>query len=125
MQRFLALAAVLAASGAEAADWGPPEAVWRLTEFDGTAFAAAATISFPEPGRIAGKAPCNRYSGSQSGSYPAFAAGPLVATKMACDDLAAETEFFGALEAMTAGMIEGEALILADGSGRHMVFQRD
>ena len=119
------LAPLIAATPALADDWGPHDAVWHLTEIDGAAFTARATIGFPEPGKIAGSAPCNSYSGAQPAAYPRFDPGPLISTRMACPDLPAETEFFGALEAMTAGMIEGEALILADGSGRHMVFQRD
>lgn len=121
----VALLLLLAATPAAAQDWGGPEAVWRLTEMSGTQAPAGVELRFPEPGRISGKAPCNSFSGPLEGAYPAFQAGALAATRMACPDLEVEARFFELLSAMTAGLVEGDAMILTDGSGRHLVFQRD
>lgn len=98
---------------------------WKLVELDGAAFPARATLTFPEEGRIAGEGPCNRYSGAQTVPYPWFRAEKIAATRRACPDLAAETAYFSALEAMTLAEVAGDVLILRTGDGREMVFQAD
>lgn len=101
-----------------------PSTLWTLTEIDGTPTAARSTMQFPEPGRISGQAPCNRFSGEVTVPYPWFATGPLAATKMACPDLAAEDAFFDALGAMTESEVNGPVLILRNSElGREMVFR--
>ncbi|SPF78600.1 hypothetical protein ALP8811_02529 [Aliiroseovarius pelagivivens] len=95
---------------------------WKLVELDGASFPAKATISFPEKGRIAGQAPCNSYSGTQSAPYPWFETGPIAATKRACPDLTAEAEFFEALGQMRLAEVSGDTLILSNEDGREMVF---
>ena len=102
-----------------------PEAVYVLEEIDGATFAARATIQFNEPGRIAGEAPCNRYSGAQDAPYPWFKPGPLAVTKRACPDLAAEGAFLEALSAMRLAEVSGPVLILSTESGREMVFRAE
>lgn len=97
-------------------------AVWSLVELDGTAFPASATLSFPEKGRIAGQAPCNTYSGTQTAPYPWFETGPILSTKRACPDLNAETAFFAALSVMSIAEVSGGTLILSNEAGREMVF---
>jgi heat shock protein HslJ len=101
-----------------------PASVWQLAELDGKPFNIRATITFPGEGRIAGQAPCNRYSGTQTSPYPWFHAGPLIATKMACPDLMAENVFFEALADMTLSEAVPDALILSNDAGRAMVFRR-
>ncbi|WP_343080146.1 META domain-containing protein [Ostreiculturibacter nitratireducens] len=98
--------------------------VWRLTELDGAEFAAEATIEFPQEGRIAGAAPCNRYTAAQSATYPDFAAGPIAATRMACPELDAETRFLDALAAMRTVEVDEDVLTLSGDAGRRMVFVR-
>lgn len=103
-----------------------PETVWTLTEMDGTAFAERMTLQFPEPGRIAGQAPCNRFSGALTVPYPWFGTSPLAATLMACPDLDAERAVFDALGAMTEAEISGPVLILRNSDlGREMVFRTE
>ena len=96
---------------------------WVLVELDGKPFPARATITFPSKGRIAGQAPCNRYSATQSAPRPWFEAGPVMSTEMACGDLAAEQRFFKALGGMTLVDTLGDTLILSDDTGREMVFK--
>lgn len=98
-------------------------ASYTLTDIDGAAFAARATIRFPEEGRIEGEAPCNTYSGPQSAPYPWFSTGPLRVTRMACPDLQAETVFFAALSEMTLAEVQGDILILSNEVGREMTFR--
>lgn len=103
--------------------YADPEAVWELTELNGTSFEARATMSFPEQGKITGQAPCNRYFGAQKAPYPWFETGPIAATKMACPDLEAETQFFAALEKMNQSEALGSTLILSNDKGDEMVFK--
>ncbi|WP_428547875.1 META domain-containing protein [Profundibacter sp.] len=97
-------------------------AEWALVELDGKPFPARATIAFPAKGKITGQAPCNRYSATQSAPRPWFEAGPVISTKMACSDLAAEQQFFKALEEMTLMDVLGNVLVLSNDTGREMVF---
>lgn len=50
--------------------YGAADKIWRLTEIDGKAVSYNATLRFPEPGQIAGDAPCNGYSGAMTVPYP-------------------------------------------------------
>ena len=105
------------------AGYGAADRVWVLTELDGAAFDVKATMQFPEPGVIAGDAPCNRYSGAMTTPYPWFEVGQLAVTRMACPDLAAESVFFDALSGMTQSEVSGDTLILTNEAGREMVFK--
>ncbi|MEM9342924.1 MAG: META domain-containing protein [Pseudomonadota bacterium] len=105
--------------------YAEPTVTYRLVEIDGAAFAASATISFPDEGKIAGSGPCNTYSATQSAPYPWFAVGPIAATKRVCPELEAEAAFFTALSEMSLSEVAGPVLILSNDAGREMVFQAD
>ena len=107
------------------AKYGASGKVWSLSEIDGAAFGALATMEFDEAGWIKGQAPCNRYSVQQKAPYPWFEVGPTMATKMACPDLAAENAFFTALSAMTLSDVGNTTLILSNDAGRTMVFKSE
>ena len=121
-----ALSFALAAGACTADEGGAPASgsLWRLDSIDGTPFAARATLGFPEPGLIAGKAPCNSYGGELTASAPGFGIGPLRVTRMACGDLEAERQFFQTLGAMAAMETQGDQLILSAPDGTRMVFSR-
>ncbi len=104
------------------AGYGAADRVWHLAELDGAPFAATATLRFPEPGQIAGEAPCNRYSGVMTTPYPWFDAGQVISTRRACPELEAEQAFLSALTAMGEAEVAGETLILRSEDGREMVF---
>jgi len=99
-----------------------PEKTWVLQDIDGKPFPARATLEFPEAGRLAGTAPCNRYFGTRALPYPNFDAKGIGATKRACPDLAAEGLFFAALEKMTRVEISGDTLVLSADTGAEMRF---
>ncbi len=126
--RILALIPFLLVSACQGdetvAGYGAGDSVWYLTEIDGAAFAARATLTFPEAGRIAGAAPCNTYSGRMEAPYPWFAATEIAVTRRACPDLAAEAAFFAALSEMTLAEVAGDTLILSTPGGREMIFFR-
>lgn len=104
------------------AKYGGAGKVWTLSEIDGAAFGARATLEFGETGAITGQAPCNRYSTKQSAPYPWFKIGATVVTKMACVDLKNESAFFAALSNMSLSEVSGETLVLSNDAGRTMVF---
>jgi heat shock protein HslJ len=99
-----------------------PSTEYHLLEIDGAPFDAPATISFPETGKVVGQAPCNRYFATQIAPYPWFELKGIGATRMACENLAAESAFFAALEDMTLAEVSGDTLILSNTDGRQMVF---
>ena len=103
--------------------YGAADKQWRLIELNDQPFTAKATLTFPEEGRIAGNAPCNSYSGTMIVPYPWFEAGPIAATKRACPDLAEESEFFAALDAVTLSEVLGDTMILSNTDGLSMVFK--
>lgn len=98
------------------------DATWTLVELDGKPFTAHATIEFPSKGEVAGQAPCNTYSGTQTVPLPWFKLGPIISTEMACADLATEQQFFAALSEMTLAETLGNTMILTSDDGREMVF---
>lgn len=105
--------------------YADPSATYRLAEIAGTPFAARATITFPEEGRIAGDAPCNGWRATQSVPYPWFEVGPIIATKRACSELDQEAVFLTTLAEMTLVEVQGPVLILSDDTGREMVFEAE
>lgn len=102
--------------------YAAPSLDYNLTDINGVAFTSRATISFPEQGRVAGQAPCNSYFGEQTEFYPWFGLNGIAATRMACPDMAAETQFFAALDKMTLSEVVDSTLILSNTDGDQMVF---
>lgn len=127
MRALLALLIPLALIGCKSDEtisgYADAGAVWTLTELDGKPFSASATISFPTKGKVNGKAPCNTYASNQTKPMPWFEMGPVMSTKMACPELAAEQQFFNSLNAMTLAEVQGNILILSNDAGREMVFK--
>ncbi len=107
------------------AAYGAADRVWVLQEIDGQPFDASARLQFPEEGRIAGNAPCNRYNGTLNAPYPWFEIQDLTATRAACAGLEAEGVYFAALMAMTQSEVSGDVLILRNEAGHEMVFKSD
>ncbi|MEM6728307.1 MAG: META domain-containing protein [Pseudomonadota bacterium] len=101
------------------------DTTWRLTELDGAAFPARATLRFPEEGQMSGSGPCNSFSAAQTAPYPWFESGPIAATRRACPELQEEGAFFTALGEMQIAEVSGSVLILSNEAGRSMVFEVD
>jgi heat shock protein HslJ len=102
----------------------PSNAVWELVDMNGVAPKSTVTLTFPEKGKIAGRAPCNRYFGTQTKPLPWFGTGPIASTKMACPNLDEETQYFQTLEKSTLAEIIDTTLILSDGTGPLLTFTR-
>lgn len=97
---------------------------WRLTRINEQTFEAQATISFSANGEVAGSTPCNSYRAQQTAPYPWFALTPIMATKRACADLAAEKEYLAALRDMTLAEVSGDVLILSNDTGGSLLFTK-
>jgi heat shock protein HslJ len=98
---------------------------YMLSEIDGAAPPARATIAFPGRGRITGEGPCNRYAAVQTAPYPWFVLDELSSTKRACAELEFEHTYLTALGEMTLAEAMGPVLILSNDAGREMVFRAD
>jgi heat shock protein HslJ len=124
MLRFLPIAFLLTTCGPDETVSGFVEsgATYTLTDIDGSAFTATATISFGENGNVNGHGPCNTFRTTQLVPYPWFELGPIASTRMACPDLTAEGTYFTALSEMTLAEVSGAILILSNDTGREMVF---
>lgn len=124
---LLAALSILPACRADEASRGYSggDETWVLQEIDGKGFAARATLTFPETGRVAGQAPCNRYFGAMTAPYPEFDASKIAATRRACPDLEAEQTFIAALSEMTLSAISDDRLILSNDAGRNMMFKAE
>lgn len=83
----------------------------------------SAFVAF-EAGAISGNSGCNTFAGSyEAGEGGALKVGSLIATQMACAEeiMTAEAAFLAALQSAAAYNIEGDTLILTDGSGNQVV----
>lgn len=86
---------------------------WVVTALDGTALPKGADVTMTfDPGRIAGLAACNRYSGSYTLTGEGLSFGPMAGTRMACPPPLMETE--SAVYAAFARITQFD--IAADGS---------
>ncbi|MEM7490723.1 MAG: META domain-containing protein, partial [Pseudomonadota bacterium] len=87
-------------------------ATYVLEEMAGAPVTARATIRFPREGEVEGKGPCNAFQASQGIAYPWIEIGPVMATRRACPDLAAEEAYFAMLRAATLVEVGGDILLL-------------
>jgi heat shock protein HslJ len=93
-------------------NWLLPGTSWKLVALNGTPFAARATATLTEDGRITGQAPCNAFNASYAGRWPDLRFDAVASTRMACPDLAAETAFFAALDKVDHAELLQDALLL-------------
>ncbi len=102
---------------------------WRLEDLGGAAVleGASPTLEFPEAGRVAGHASCNRFFGSVEISSDSLRFGPLGSTRMACAEAAMSQEgrYLKALEGAERFRIDGpELLIHSKGIAKPLRFVR-
>lgn len=103
-------------------NYGASNTRWALTEVNGAAFLANVIISFPAPGKISGKGPCNQFNATITAPYPWFNIDNISSTKMACPDLNLEKVFLKTLNEMTLSEVSGNTLILSNDTGNAMQF---
>lgn len=120
---ILSFAALAACVGPAMSD-GIAGVDWHLVGLEGQEVGWSATLRL-EGNSVSGKAPCNSYGGSNSATLPDLGLGSIRSTRMACPDLAAETAFFEALQAMQRTELDQGHLYLIGAEGRIMEFARD
>lgn len=94
---------------------------WQLEKLNGAAITLADTRQVTleinaESSSAAGQAPCNRYSCSYDQDNEKIKFGTITSTKMACDDLGKESEYYSMLKDATKFIITGDKLTLFNGS---------
>ena len=97
---------------------------WHLVGLEGQTVDWAASLRI-EGDKLSGKAPCNRWFGTNTVALPAVAIQGIGATKMACPDLAAESAYFETLQAMQRAELDQGHLYLIGPEGRIMEFAKD
>jgi heat shock protein HslJ len=112
---------------------GSPElkgTAWRLEDLGAVSAipGVEATLQFPEAGKAAGRASCNRFFGTVEISGASIQFGPLASTKMACIDDAAnaqEKKYLDALGAAERFAFDGPALLIySRGNDQPLRFSR-
>lgn len=119
-----ALLACACQAHSDAAGFGGPGMVWQLSALDDDPVTFTAELTFPQPGRVSGRAPCNRFSGDLRAAFPDFRVDRIVSTKRACPELRAERRFIAALGAADRATRDGDRLILSSESGPRLTFTR-
>jgi heat shock protein HslJ len=97
---------------------------WHLAGLEGQDVAWEASLRI-DGDKVTGKAPCNRFFGTNTAPLPQVSFGAMGATKMACPDLAAEAVYLEALQAMQRVELDQGHLFLIGPEGRIMEFARD
>jgi heat shock protein HslJ len=113
------LAAVAGCGGDDSQPAGPPleGTAWTLQSGVDAPADAVPTLTLSQDGQASGFAGCNTFSGGYEVSGDTITLGPLASTQMACPDsqMAAETSYFKALEAVDTWSIQDSQLVLSDG----------
>ncbi len=97
---------------------------WHLVGIEGQKVDWTASLRF-DGDKVSGKAPCNRWFGTNAATFPDVAIAAIGATKMACPDLAAESVFFEALQVMQKAELDQDHLFLTGPEGRVVEFAKD
>ncbi len=96
---------------------------WLLIQMNGEPIVPDITLTFPEKGRIAGRAPCNTYFASQTAPLPWFEVSGIASTKRACPNLKLETAYFQTLDSMTLIERKGDTLLLSNDADQSLEFK--
>ena len=97
---------------------------WHLVGIEGQTVDWTASLRF-DGDKVSGKAPCNRWFGTNAAALPDLAIEAIGATRMACPELAAESVFFEALQAMQKAELDQGHLFLTGPEGRVVEFAKD
>lgn len=95
---------------------------WMLYEIGGTQYKAPAggenvyIVFNTGTSQASGMASCNTFSGSYAATGSNIKMGPMISTKMACDDMSTEMKFMQSLNKAASYKITGGKLYLMDES---------
>lgn len=101
-----------------------PTGVWYLTGMGEGDAPNGVTLEIAPDLSFSGQAPCNGYSGQASLEGDTFTIGPIMATRMACDDLDAEVMYLTYLGAVQSLATDGDRLSLTTAQGVLLSFSR-
>ena len=73
--------------------------------------------------RVTGFGGCNTFNGTWLEEEDQLSIGPLMSTKMACDEIAYERDLLANLNGRFFADIEGEILTILGSNGSEMIFQ--
>lgn len=93
------------------------QGTWTLNDIDRAPFYGGATLVMTGPGTFAGQAPCNQYSGTANGVLPAFEVTQVAATRMSCQMLEMEHQYFAVLNGVASADLVGTDLYLSTVNG--------
>jgi heat shock protein HslJ len=104
-----------------------PGSTWELVSMDGEAVAGDAppTLAFEERGAVSGSTGCNTFSGDVAIDGNALNFGPLITTRMACADPAAnaqEEAFLSAMEGVSVHTVDDQGRLVLQG-GPELTFE--
>ncbi len=104
-----------------------PGTTWQLVSMDGDAIAgdAVPTLAFDGQGAVSGSTGCNTFSGQVTINGSELSFGPLVTTRMACADPAAnarEQAFLAAMEDVSAYTVDEQGRLVLQG-GPELTFE--
>lgn len=104
-----------------------PGSTWELVAMDGEAVAgdAVPTLAFDEHGAVSGSTGCNTFSGDVAIRGSELSFGPLVTTRMACADPAAnarEQAFLSAMQGVTGYTLDDVGRLVLRG-GPELTFE--
>jgi putative lipoprotein len=104
-----------------------PGSTWELVAMNGEAVAgdAVPTVAFDEQGAVSGSTGCNTFSGEVAIDGNALSFGPLVTTRMACADPAAnarEEAFLSAMEGVSGYTVDDQGRLVLQG-GPELTFE--
>ncbi len=89
---------------------------WQVEDIagEGVIDRSPATVEFPEPGRVAGNASCNRYMGGYEQDGATLTFGNLAGTMMACPEplMAQEQRFHQAMGQVTGWRVDAQTDLL-------------
>ncbi len=98
-----------------------PGTSWKLVDLDGTDPAntgALLTLDFRADGNAGGSAGCNTYSGTYTVDGSKITFGPLLSTKMACEQplMTMETTYLAGLQAASSFGVDGSGNLVLSGT---------
>ena len=104
-----------------------PGSTWELVAFDGEAVAGdtVPTLAFDQQGAVSGSTGCNTFSGEVAIEGNALSFGPLVTTRMACADPAAnaqEEAFLSAMAGVSGYTVDEQGRLVLQG-GPELTFE--
>lgn len=101
---------------------------WKLLSIDGAEVVTAegareAHLILRPDFRVIGFGGCNNFSGTWLEEEDQLSIGPLMSTRMACDEAAYERDLLANLDGRIFADIEGETLTVLGSNGSEIIFQ--